>query len=142
MRYIKLLLYCRGDIEINPGPKISSLTFCHWNLNGTAAHDFVKTSLIRWYIRERNIDIIYLSKTFLNSSLNKEDDRLKIEGYSFLRLDHPSGLKKGVVCVYYEEHVPVIRRGNLCTLNNCLVTEIRLENEKCFFTRLQSQHEF
>ena len=31
--YIKILLYCCGDIEINPSPKRSSLTFCHWNLN-------------------------------------------------------------------------------------------------------------
>ena len=37
---IKILLYFCGDIEINPGPKRSSLTFCHWNLNGVAAHEF------------------------------------------------------------------------------------------------------
>ena len=47
---IKLLLYCCGDIEINPCPQKSSLTFCHWNLNGIAALDFVKISLIQEYI--------------------------------------------------------------------------------------------
>ena len=26
------LLMQSGDIEVNPGPKYSSLTFCHWNL--------------------------------------------------------------------------------------------------------------
>ena len=26
-----LLMQC-GDMEVNPGPKYSSLTFCHWNL--------------------------------------------------------------------------------------------------------------
>ena len=36
--YMKALLNCCGDMEINPGTKQSSLTFCHWNLNGTAAH--------------------------------------------------------------------------------------------------------
>ena len=65
---------------MNPAPKKSSLTFCHWNLNYVAAHDFVKISLIQCYITERYIDIIYSSKTSLNSSLNKENDRLKIEG--------------------------------------------------------------
>ena len=36
-----------GDNEINPGPKKSPrLIFCHWNLNGTAAHDFVMVHLI------------------------------------------------------------------------------------------------
>ena len=28
-----------GDIEENPGPKYSSLTSCHWDLNGLAAHE-------------------------------------------------------------------------------------------------------
>ena len=130
--YIKILLYCCGDIEINPGPKRSSLTFCHWNLNGVAAHEFIKVSLLQGYMTERNFDIICLSETFLNSSLDSEDDRLKIEGYNLIRSDHPSDSKKGGVCVYYKEHIPLVRRDDLCTLSNCLVTEIRLENEKCF----------
>ena len=44
--YVKLLLYCCGDVEFNPGHKKSSLTFCHWNLNNVTAHDFVEISLI------------------------------------------------------------------------------------------------
>ena len=64
-----------------------------------------------------------------------------------IRSDHPIGLKKGGVCVYYKEYIPFIRRDNLCTLNNCLVAELFLENEKCFLTCLyrlssQTQHEF
>ena len=35
--------------------------------------------------------------------------------------------KKGGVCVYYKEHIPLLRRYDLCTLSNCLVTKIRLE---------------
>ena len=55
-------------------------------------------------------------------------------------------LKKGV-CVHYKEYIPLIRRDAHCTLDNCLVAEIRLENEKCFLTCLfrsphQSQHQF
>ena len=73
--YMKVLLICCGDIEINPGPKQSLLTFCHGNLNGTAAHDFIKISLLQRYITDCNFDIIYLSETFLNSSLDGEDDR-------------------------------------------------------------------
>ena len=37
--FIQHLLSCCGDIEENPGPKYSSLTFCQWNLNGLTAHD-------------------------------------------------------------------------------------------------------
>ena len=41
------LLFRCGDIEKNPGPKYSSLTFCHWNLNGLTAHDSIKISLLQ-----------------------------------------------------------------------------------------------
>ena len=70
--------------------------------------------------------------TFLSSSLDRDDDRLKIEGYDLRRSDDPSGLKKAVACIYYKEHIPIIRRDDLCSPSNGLVTEIRLENEKCF----------
>ena len=53
------LLLISGDIETNPGPKKSSATkFCHWNLNGLAAHDFVKVPLIEAFITTHNFDII------------------------------------------------------------------------------------
>ena len=76
--YMKGLLNCCGAIEINPGPNKSPLTFCHWNLNGIAAHDFIKISLLQGYTTDGNIDIICLSETFLNSSLDG-DDRLKLK---------------------------------------------------------------
>ena len=34
------------------------LKFCHWNLNGLAAHKFIKLSLIEGYININSIDII------------------------------------------------------------------------------------
>ena len=48
---MKALLNCCGDTEINLGPKQSSFTFCHWNLNGIAAHDFIKIRLLHGYNR-------------------------------------------------------------------------------------------
>ena len=63
--YIKILLYFCGDIDINPGPTRSSLTFYHWNLNGVAAHEFIKVSLLQGYITERNFDIIWYLKPSL-----------------------------------------------------------------------------
>ena len=36
----------------------SSLTFCHWNLNGLTAHDSIKISLLQAYILQHNYDII------------------------------------------------------------------------------------
>ena len=44
---INLLLICCGDVESNPGPKKQhQISFCHWNLNGLAADNFSKVSLL------------------------------------------------------------------------------------------------
>ena len=88
-----------GDIEVNPGPKYSSLTFCHWNLNGLTAHDNIKISLLQAYVTQYNCDIICLSETFLNSSIQNDDDRIKIDGYNLIRSDDPSDSKKGGVFI-------------------------------------------
>ena len=47
--------------------------------------NFIKVSLLRGYITERNFDIC-LSETFLNSFPDSENDRLKIAGYNFIQL--------------------------------------------------------
>ena len=94
-----LLLLQSGDIEIDQGPKKSSrLNFCHWNINGIAAHDFVKVTLIETFIKANNIDIICLSERFLDSTIPLNDERLYIKGYSMIRADHPSNTKRGSEC--------------------------------------------
>ena len=59
-----------------------------------------------------------------------------ISGYSLLRADYRSNSKRGGVCLYFKEHLPLIRRNDLSILQECLVTEIIVDNEKCFFTFL------
>ena len=130
---LNLLFQC-GDIEKNPGPKYSSLKFCHWNLNGLRAHNSVKKSLLQAYLIQHNYDIVCISETFLNSTIQDDDESIKIDGYTLIRSDHPSDSKRGGVCIYYKEHIPLIKRDDLRTLDNCLVTEIRSQNEKCFLT--------
>ena len=45
---LKLLVICCGDVESNPGPKKQhQISFCHWNLNGLAAQNFSKFSLLQ-----------------------------------------------------------------------------------------------
>ena len=41
-----------------------------------------------------------------------------------MKTDHPGDSKEGGVCIYYKEHIPLIKR-DVCALDNCLVTEIR-----------------
>ena len=84
-----------------------------------------------------------LSETFLDSSIPNVDNRINIAGYSLLRADHPSNTKKGGVCVYYKDFLPLIRKFEITDLKECLVTEITVENEKWFLTclyRLPSQN--
>ena len=49
--------------------------------------------------------------------------------------------KKGGVCMYYKEHLPVIKRDDLCTLKKCLVTEIIADKKKLFFFRVFIDHQ-
>ena len=35
--------------------------------------------------------------------------------------------------MYYKEHLPVIKRDDLCNLSECLVLEVRIAGQKVFF---------
>ena len=53
--------------------------------------------------------------------IESNDGRISIDGYNLVRLDHHSDSKRGGVCIYYKEHISLIKRVNICTLDNCLV---------------------
>ena len=92
--------------------------------------------LLEGYINVNNIDIICLLETFLDSSIRIDDNRLSIPGYSMMTVDHPNNTKRGGVCLYYKEHLPIIRRDDISNLKECLGTEITVRNERCFLTCL------
>ena len=98
---IQLLLVCSGDIDINPGPKTKNqISFCHWNLNGLAAHNFTKVSLLQALPVTHDYDVVCLSETFVDSSISIDDERIHIKGYSLLRANHPSNKKEeAFVCI-------------------------------------------
>ena len=124
-----LLLIVSGDVEKKPGPEEekSDITFFQWNLNGLMAHNFVKVSLLQTLAVTTDYDIISLTETFLDSSIDDDDDdRIPIPGYNLLRFDHPSNTKRGGVFIYYKDNLPIIRRSYQCQLHECLVTEFRI----------------
>ena len=103
--------------------------------------------MIEAFIKANNIDIISLSETFLDSTIPLNDEILYIKGYSTIRADHPSNTKRGGVYLYYKEYLPLIRKVNICKLNECIVTEITVNNERCFLPCLyrspnQNQEQF
>ena len=60
-----------------------------------AAHDFVKVPLIEAFINTHNFDIVYLSGTFLDSTIPQNDENININDYSLLRVDHANSIKRG-----------------------------------------------
>ena len=114
---IKNLLSQCSDTETNSGPRFSSLTFCQWNLNGLTSHDSIEISLLQAYITQHNYDTICLSETFLNISFENDDNRIKTARYNLIRSDYPSYSKRGGIYIYYKEHIPQIKLGDICTLD-------------------------
>ena len=49
--------------------------------------------------------IICLSETYLDSSV--DDESLEISGYYLIRSDHPSNKKRGGICIYYKNFLPL-----------------------------------
>ena len=114
------------DVELNPGPKPNSgqnFSICHCNLNSIPAHNFSKISLLSAYNSLHKSDIIFLSETYLDSSILPQDPNLEMQGYTSIREDHLSNVKRGGVCVYYKNHLP-LKLLNINYLQECITFEL------------------
>ena len=69
-----------------------------------------------------------------DSTIPNDDVNIQTNGHSLLRADHPNDFKRGGVCIYFKESLPLIRGNDLTNIKDCLVIEINVNNEKCFFT--------
>ena len=76
------------------------------------AHDFSKVSLLHAMAATHEY-VICLLETFLDSLSNSLDNPINIEGYNLLRADHPIDNKRGGVCMYFKEHLPILRHDDL-----------------------------
>ena len=54
---------------------------------------------------------------------------IEIEGYNLVRADHPNNIKRGGVCIYYKESLPV-PIISLPFLNEALLQEMSYNNKK------------
>ena len=96
-----MLLICCGNVKSNPVlKKRHQISFYHWNLNGLAAHSFSKVSLIQAISVSKTWDVIWLSETFFDLSIDSSDERMTIEGYNPLRAAYLSNKKTGGGCIY------------------------------------------
>ena len=118
--FSSLTLLTHGDVETNPGPKKSCLylSCCYWNVNSLIAQTCWRYLCLWHIILYINIISFALVKQF-DSSVESEDDDLRIYGYQLIRMDHPLNTKRSGVCIYYKESLVV-------KMINVLLTKIFL----------------
>ena len=69
-----------------------------------------------------------LSETYLDSSI--PSNIIDTEGYKLVCSDHPDNVKRGGVCIYYKESLPV-RVTNLPFFKEALHLEICYNKKRC-----------
>ena len=128
-----------GDVQFNPGPKdksSSAFSICHWNfLNSITAHSYAKISLLKAYIADQNFNVVCISETSLDSSTAYDDSNLEIAGRNLIRSDHPSNKKRGGVCIYYKNSLP-LRYLSIHYLQACINFELKIDHKSCNFISL------
>ena len=89
---------------------VETLSFCHWNLNGTNTRD-----------------------TFLDTSA--EEEKLFIQSFSkeIWRSDHPRDSKQGGVCLSFKEDLPIKGETDLEIMDETIVAEISIKRKKIIF---------
>ena len=100
-----------------------------------SAYNYTKLSSLKAFIAVHKFDIIYLSETYLDSSVAPDDENLEISGYSLVRSDHPSNNKRGGVCVYYKNVLP-LRVLDIQYLHECINFELKIGDKLCNFVAL------
>ena len=136
--YHNRLIRLSGDIKLNQGPKTSSFkcfSICHWNLNSITSHDFLKVKLLTAHNVIHKFDIICISESYLNSDTSSNDDKLNIPGYNMSRADHPSGNRRGEVCIYYKESL-TIKMLNTNYLQECICLDLKIGSKLCTIVSL------
>ena len=135
--FLTIFLLLCGDVELNPGltKKRNSwfnFSVCHWKLNSLTTHDFEKVNLLEAHNAVNKFDIICLSESFVDSSFLTENNNLKINGYKMVRADHPNSVKRGGVCPYVRDSLPVRNVSN----SYCLTLEVTISNKKGYVITL------
>ena len=130
------LLILSGDIELNPGPlnKNNRLHFGFWNVDSLLCQDS-RIPRIECLDSVEKFDMFGICESYLNDSVDELD--LNIHGFCNppFRADCPSANehRKGGVCLYYKEYLPIKNRPELTKLKETIVCEIKLKNKKIFY---------
>ena len=125
-----------GDIETNPGPKVTNIHIGHVNIRSIKSsvedpfdpsHKIRKFELLSSHVRYYKYDIMGISETWLDNSV---DSGFDIEGFHKpFRRDY-NNHQRGIM-VYVSESLPARRRTDL-EVDNCemICVEIQSNNKK------------
>ena len=122
-----IILKLHWNTEPNPRLKTNKFSIFHRNLNSLSAHSFSRLAQWKAYNSIYKYDFICLSETYLDSSI--PDNLIDIEGYKLIQADHPDNIKRGGVCIYYKESLPV-RVISLPYFKEALLLEMSNNNKK------------
>ena len=78
---------------------------------------------MRAYISLHNLDFVYISEIYRDSTTALDDENLTVTGYNLLRTDHASNSKRDGVCVYYKSSL-ALGLTDVHYLQECLILEI------------------
>ena len=76
-----------------------------WNLNSLINSTYI--SFLADCLSVNKFNIVFLSEIFINYEVLTDDDNLQIPGYSFTRENHLCDTKRGGVCIYYRNSLPL-----------------------------------
>ena len=124
------VVYSTYFSQILPGPqkeKIKNLSCCHWNVSSLIVHNLSMTSQLEVYHSVYKHDFICIFETFFDSSVQEGDKNIQLDGYNFLRVDHPSNSKRGGVCIFYKETVGARMLKSL-RFSECIICKASIQN--------------
>ena len=90
---------------------------------------------MRAYISLHNLDLVFISETYLDSTTALDDENLAITGYNLFRADHASNTKRGSVCIHCQSSL-VLRLVDVHYLQKCLIFGILIGGKSCNFISL------
>ena len=127
-----------GDVELNPDQNLIQFKTSQYGTGTWTAFlrtTFSKISLLSAYIFLHKFDIICLSETYLDSGILPQDLNIEMQAYTLIREDHPSNVKRGRVCVYYKNHLP-LKLLNINYLEEYITFELSIKNQLCIIVIL------
>ena len=96
-------------------------------------------SLLNAYTSLHNFNIVCSWEIHLHSSILSRDPGLEVQGYDLIRADHLSNVKRGGVCIYYKNHLP-LKLINVNFLHEYLTIELNIKNRLCVLVALYISH--